>query len=400
MHFDFQISNFKIQNVQKGMVYSLKGNKAEARLYGDIGNWMSNGNAFAAMLDELRAKGVEELTLRLHCYGGSVMEGNVIHNLLGSAKMKVRVVIDGIAASMGCFILTAVSDVAIADNGFGMVHRPTSCICGDAGDLTAAVKLLRDMETNFAKKISERSRLPEAEVRAKWFDGKDHWLNAQEMVQYGFAKSVTAAVAKSMDELDKAVVEQSKVEDIYSRFAAKLNQNSKPKNQKNMDTQVLIAALGLTGVTSESADAAVIAAIQAHEKTLSDRIAALEADEKAKRAAAITALLDKAQASGKFAAAGKKPEDVRATYQKIGEASGVEALEVVLGTAAGQALPQASILSQLQGVPAQGQYAAGGEKKTWDWYQKNDVTALVRMEKEDNAQFRELYKGEYQCYPQ
>lgn len=379
------------------MVYEIAGKNCEARLYGNIGEWFSDGNAFAAMFDEINRRSVEALTIRLHCYGGSVMEGNLIYNLLSGAKCKVSVVIDGIAASMGCFILTAVGDVSIADNAFGMVHRPTSCICGDAGDLTATAKLLQDMESVFIKQVSGRSHLSEDDVKAKWFDGKDHWLNAQEMVQYGFAVKIVGAVAKDVSELDKAIVEQAKVEDIYGRFAAHLTKSQTTTIIKtlNMDKNALISALGLTGVTSESSDAAVIAAIQAHEKAFADRIASLEADEKARQEAAITALLDKAQAAGKFAATGgKKPDDVRAVYKKIGETSGVDALEVALGALGGQ--PQASIVGQLQGVQAQG----GATEKTWDWYQKNAPDALLKLEKEDSAKFRELYKAEYGRYPE
>ena len=71
---------------------------AESKLYGNIGDWWTNGDTFTSFLEELESKGFTELTLRMHCYGGSVFEGNVMANAVSRSSMKIYVTIDGLAA--------------------------------------------------------------------------------------------------------------------------------------------------------------------------------------------------------------------------------------------------------------------------------------------------------------
>ena len=183
----------------------------EIKLYGCIGSGGINSFDFQNQLSELEKSGCKNLTIRMHCYGGSVFEGNVIYNALKSSKMSIKIVIDGIAASMASVLLLAVKDVAIAENGFVIVHRPTSGENGDADAHLESAKLLKDMEMNFIKSISQRSKLPERDVKSKWFDSKDHWLNADEAIKYGFATSKVDAVTKELKTLDKGIFASMKL---------------------------------------------------------------------------------------------------------------------------------------------------------------------------------------------
>lgn len=49
---------------------------------------------------EEAADASDEICLRVHCYGGSVIEGNMIFNAIRNSKIPVNIYIDGIAASM------------------------------------------------------------------------------------------------------------------------------------------------------------------------------------------------------------------------------------------------------------------------------------------------------------
>lgn len=369
---------------------------AEARLYGNIGTWFTNGNSFTTFIEDLESSGFKELTLRLHCYGGVVFEGNVMKNAMQRTSLKLNIIIDGVAASMGCMILTGIpnENVSIAENAFGMVHRPSGGDDGDADDHLATAKLLQDMETNFAKVIAERSGLTEEEVRAKWFNGKDHWLNADEMVKYGFASKKVAAIA-SRKVLDKEMIESLTMESIYDRYAAVLNINN--KITVKMDVALLIATFGLEGVTAESEPAAVLAALQAKFNKQNERITTLENEAKERVTAQIKAMLDEADAAGKIVAVtGQTKDEARAVLTQIGEKSGIEALRGVLKAMA----PKKSIMSQIPSASATSAPTGGTVAKTWNWYQENDPEALERMEKEDNESFRALHFNEYGVYPE
>lgn len=367
------------------LVKEIDRNRAEVKLYGNIGGWFANGDTFSSLLDELEAKGYKDVVIRMHCYGGSVFEGNVIYNALQRTRLNVSVVIDGVAASMGCFILPALENVEIADNGFGMVHRPSGTEDGDADDHLSTAKLLRDMEGQFIKRLSERSGMTGEEIKKKWFDGKDHWLNADEMVQYGFAKKKIPATAKNIKILDTEIQQGLTAEAAYNRYAAFLNNQKKSK--MNPLVTLLVAAFALEGITAESSEADVVAALNKKIGTLTERISTLEADAKAKLDSSIAAMIT---------ASGVKDEKQIASFKAIGEKAGVEVLASVLPKAGKNQTLDITSLIKTDGSSAA---SAMSVAKDWDWYQEHAPQALEKMQLEDEAGFRALYKAKYGVEP-
>lgn len=363
--------------------------KAEVKLYGNIGNWFANGDVMTDVIDSLEADGYQEVTFRFHTYGGSVFEGNVISNAFSRAKMKINIVIDGIAASMGCMILTSVpvENISIAENGLGMVHRPSSTQGGDYQDHLSTAKLLMDLQGNFIKTLALRTGKPAEEIKSLFFDGKDHWLNADEMMAYKLAGRKISTVA-SIKALDKQRLENMTEEGAYNHFAA-LAGSDIPQNNKS-DLQMkkeLIEALQLTGVTAESSDTAIVDAVKAKLAAAENRAANLENAQKEQKKAVIKAALDAAQTAGKITA------ETRPTYEGIGEASGVEALNTVL---AGLGV-KPTIMQQIKGGKGAGDKSGD---KTWAWYQANDQKALEAMPVTDPETFKALYKAEYGVEPE
>ena len=307
---------------------------------------------------------------------------------------------------MGCVFLPYIpkENVQIAANAFGMVHRPKWGGGGDADDLLQQAKLLQDMENNFVKTVAERTGKKEAEVRALWFDGKDHWLNADEMVQFGFAAKKVKSIAASLKELDKQVIESMDEESVYSRFAAVLDKkNNNNQNPKKMNIALWIAAFQLEGLTAESTEEAVLAAVQAKQNKLSERITNLEASAKTKMEAEINAVLEGAEGEGKFnGVPGKTKEQARAFYKELGEKSGVETLRVVVAGLQGTTRRPTIMQTVVPGATAQVVGAQAG-LQTWEDYQTKNPEALQSMADEnhpDHETFRELYKAEFKVYPQ
>lgn len=150
----------------------------------------------------------------------------------------------------------------------------------------------------------------------------------------------------------------------------------------------LIEAFGLTGVTEQSSDTAVLAALQAKFKENADRLTALELEAKTKKTAAIKAALDTAQTAGKITA------ETRPTYEGIGEASGIEVLNTVLA-GLGTKQPITSVITGGKGSST----GSPTDEKDWNWYQKNDAKALDTMVKDNPEQFKALYKKEYGTDP-
>ena len=353
--------------------------KAETKLYGDIGSYFTNSQTFSQMWELCESKGYEELLIRMHCFGGSVIEGNVIYNILQKPLVTPSIIIDGVAASMGFFILLAVEDVSIAENGFGMIHRPSASEFGDVDTLLNTAKLLKDMECNFISRMAERTGMTTEDIKNKWFDGKDHWLNAHEMVKYGFAKKILPATAKNINILDTEINQELTAEAMYHRFAAYLDIN---KNQNIMKKE-LIEKFNLQGVTENSSDPEILAKIQEKFSDLETRLTTLESEIKAKATEAVKALLDEAKIEG----------DLRKTYELIGEMNGIETLVAIL--------PKQNHVSTVNIASMIKQESKGRvtPDASWDWYQQNDPAALAVMEKEDPEAFKVLYKAQYGVYP-
>lgn len=361
----------------------------EAKLYGNIGGFFTDGDSFSSLLEGFEAKGYAEVTIRMHCYGGSVFEGNVMYNALHRTSLKVNIIVDGVAASMGFFMLPAIENVFIADNGFGMVHRPSGFDDGDADAHLATAKLLRDMEGNFIKRVSERTNMTAEEIKAKWFDGKDHWLNADEMVQYGFAKKKLPATAKNIKILDNEITQGLTAEAMYNRFAAFLdNKNNKNNVQMNPLVTLLIAAFKLEGITSESSEADVVAALSKKFEALNNDISTLKTEAEAKTTATIKAMLDNANVPA---------GDLRTTYETIGKTSGVDALAAILKPQTPGAGGTTDITSLIK---HEGKGTPGADaSKNWNWYQENAPEVLNKMQLENPTQFKALYKAEYGVEP-
>ncbi len=92
-------------------------------IIGDIeGFWGIDYSTIQSQLD--RANG-EDVEIRLHSGGGSVIEGFAIRNALANYKGNVTVHIIGLAASIASIIPTGANEVTIQDGAFIMIHKAT-----------------------------------------------------------------------------------------------------------------------------------------------------------------------------------------------------------------------------------------------------------------------------------
>lgn len=373
---------------------SITKKQAEAKLYGYIGVWFTNGDTFTQLLEDVEAKGHTELIIRMHCYGGSVFEGNLMFNAMQRSSLKITIIVEGVAASMGCFILPATEFVEIAENAFGMIHRPNAMVDGDVDQLEAQVKLLRDMENNFISLLVNKTGKTADEIKSKYLNGSDNWLNATEMVELGLAKKVIPSVVKSIKDLDKDIVAKMEIEKIYGKYAAVLDINTNQNQKSIMNLALIIATFSLEGLTTESSEAEVLAALKAKFDGLQTQLTNIQNEARLKSENAIKAMLDEAVTSGKIKTLpGQTIDQVRAMYESIGKKSGIEALQTVLGSIQ-KTTPLAHLIVQ------EGSASATAGVENWGWFQKNDPQALVKMQAENPAQFKELYNAEYGVYPE
>lgn len=354
------------------------------KLYGNIFEWNLNNAQMMALQIEKAADSADEISLRIHCYGGSVIEGNMIFNAIRNSKIPVDIHIDGIAASMAAILTVAARKVYMSENAFLMIHAPAGGTTGrgTATEHMQTAKALDEMEKNFIRALASRTGKSENEVK-KWMNG-DTWFSAKQALKEGLVDEITDPIAGDVKPLTDTEIQTATVENVYGLYTAFLN-NSETKITQQMDKAKLIKAFGLTGVTADSTDDEVQAALQAKldaEKTAKET-ALRELKEYAK--AQVNALLDTVK--------GKLTKEQREQYEAIGESMGITVLETIIAPLQG---PSASFNS-LIAASGKNPGSQAINRSNWDWntWQEKDPRGLEKMAKEDPDGFNALYKSAF-----
>lgn len=359
----------------------LKTHKNTLTAYGTI--FGGDGRYFVEEFSRLE-QNFSEIIVHLHTPGGSVFDGNLIYNALSKSACDIHIIIDGIAASMGAIIILSAKKVSIVENGYIMIHAPSSYADGRAQDFENQAKLLRSIEKNFLIKLSQRTQKPLKEVE-KWLVG-DHWFDAQEAQKLGFVSDIIPAQTPTLVSVENpSVMGSQQVYNAYASLFAGVEKSKKIKN-KNTMKEILISQLLLEGVTAESSDTAVIEAIK--EKIAQEQQATQKAQQELKsfKKEQTDALIEEAIKANKIT------ENQKEVYQKIADTSGIEALQVVLSNLA--------LASEKSTSPNISQIIKGKntDKKTaWSFqeWQQNDPKGLEKMSVENPEQFQQLFKEQY-----
>jgi ATP-dependent Clp protease protease subunit len=360
--------------------------KAVLTIYGYVGGLYLDYRAVNGALAEITKDGYNRLDFRLHTYGGTVFDGNLIYNFIAGFGGEVDIYIDGVAASMGSIIMTSGTRVHIADNGFVMIHSPRGSGDGTAKDFINYAKLLRSMEKNFTQRLVARTGMTEEEVSV-WFDGTDYWFDADEAVEIGLADDKFEPRIKGVTKFDKTEAAQIGAKAAYERFAALLEESKSNENKNEMNKKDLIDRYKLTGVTADSTDEEVLAAVDVK----------IKEGEKAQEAAraglrkSIEAAVDKAIEDKKIT---KEQKD---KYVERGEKLGLDELNAILA----DVKPYQPVAGEIKGKGGEGS-ANGEDRSKWTWndYQQKAQADLEAMPKTDPERFKALYKAEYGSNPE
>ncbi len=354
-----------------------------------------NGMEFVSLFAQLE-KQYSQITVRWHSYGGSVFDGNLIYNTIQNSTKEIDIQIIGVAASMVAIISQSRKDKkpSMVRNGYMMIHAPSGSTYGSALDHENNAKLMRSMEKNFIKLLASSTGKAESYV-SKWMTG-DNWFDAEQALKEGL---ISAIIEPESDTLTANLNPQELgAEGMYYQFTALLNPNSE-QSQINLDSNMkkpIIEALGLTGVTEQSSDTAVIAAVNAKfdaEKSeiqgkLDAEIKKRETAEAALENQVKTAVTAEIEAGIK---AGKLTADQKATYEAIGTTQGIDALKTVLG-----AIPaRQTITGQMPSGSGKNTTAAGRENWDFDKWQKEDPKGFEALSKEQPEVFQTLLNAKY-----
>ena len=161
----------------------------------EIGHFGVTARDFANQLKAL--PNAKTITLNLDCPGGDCNDGFTIYDALTSSGAEITVNITGLAASMASVIMLAGKTINIAENGRVMIHRVTGGAMGNADEMDAATKLMRQFEDRIVGLYTKRTGKPEDEIRDLMKAQMGTWFFGQEAVDAGFADAVVSTKARN-----------------------------------------------------------------------------------------------------------------------------------------------------------------------------------------------------------
>lgn len=132
---------------------------------------------------------VDEVTVRINSPGGDVFDGLAIFNLLSESKAKIRIKVDGYAASIASIIAMAGDEIEIAQNAMVMIHNPWTFAAGDANEMRQQADVLDKVKGSLIGTYQTRVGIESDELSVLM--DSETWYSAEEAVKFGFADIIT-----------------------------------------------------------------------------------------------------------------------------------------------------------------------------------------------------------------
>lgn len=206
-------------NKPKCYAINRKKDYAEILIYGVIGFdwWTGEGNTAQGFFEEFSAveKEYDNIQIRINSPGGDIMEGLPIYNAIAQSTKNVDTKIDGVAASMAAIIALGGKKLSAPKTSIFMLHRASTCACGNATDFREVADQLEVWEGSLIPAVAKKTGLTEDEVKAKWFDGKDHFLTGQEAFDAGL---IDELIDESADIPKEAKNQNASYQEIFNAY--------------------------------------------------------------------------------------------------------------------------------------------------------------------------------------
>lgn len=172
------------------------GDDVSLDLMGDIGAGFFDEGITAPQVAQAIANRSGTVKIRLNSGGGDAFEASAIANVLSQAPNRVEVDVVGVAASAATLITCAADEVRMGANTLMMVHGSSARVEGDAKRLRSRLQLLEAIDKNAAEMYARKTKKPVADMQTLM--AAETWMTATQSVEAGFADSVTATPAVSM----------------------------------------------------------------------------------------------------------------------------------------------------------------------------------------------------------
>ena len=139
--------------------------------------------AFIDALDQVNKAKAEYIVLELNSPGGSVAAGFEMSLAMEKSNATVICVVDGMAASMGYFLLQSCDIRLMTKRSQLMIHEPKIMgaeVSGGQTEIHNLYELMHALTEAMIEQFAQRTVISVPEMRERIKDGKEWWVNWEE----------------------------------------------------------------------------------------------------------------------------------------------------------------------------------------------------------------------------
>ncbi len=163
----------------------------------------STASQAIAAIKTANEEGISDIVIRLDTPGGEVRAGMKMSKAMEASTSRVTCVVDGMAASMGMYLLQSCDVRIMTKQSMLMAHQPAirSFRGGPSEDFGTIASYLSALNVALAEHIVARMNITSDELMAHIRGSQEWWFSWQDAVKYG-------AVDKVVDSIEDVLVVQ------------------------------------------------------------------------------------------------------------------------------------------------------------------------------------------------
>ena len=169
-------------------MFSYDAKKAEIRIYGVIGDPEWGMIGASEVVDALAKMEGKRVAAHINSPGGDVDEGITMFNALKKHPGGVDTIVDGLAASMGSYLMLAGKKRKVSENALVMIHNPMMMAWGNSIELRKTADTLDKYLARMLPVYSKRTGKDVEDLRVLL--DAETWYVGQEILDNGFADEI------------------------------------------------------------------------------------------------------------------------------------------------------------------------------------------------------------------
>lgn len=202
-----------------GDFWNVEGNtlRIEGEINSDGWDWW-NGRKREGSATRLRnalSKMHGDVVVWLSSPGGSVVVGSEIYTMLRAYNGKVRVIVDGLAASAASVIAMAGDEVVMSPTAYMMIHCASTAVCGNRQAMEQGVEMLEEVDKGIISAYQRKTGRSADELQVMM--ERETWMNAARAKELGFCDRILFEEEEEEGAATQARTQEDAVAQAYNQ---------------------------------------------------------------------------------------------------------------------------------------------------------------------------------------